>query len=60
MAFSMRCTANNRFEILSDSKRTDRLLAIAFGRKNAELVVEALNRTFGPGEPLQLDLEDVA
>jgi hypothetical protein len=53
----MRATANNRWEICDDRGC---LLAIAIGRRSAEMVVDALNRCFGPGDPLQLDGFDAA
>jgi hypothetical protein len=58
MAFSMRCTANARYEIKDDVRKE--LLALALGRKNAELIIEALNARFGAGDQLELDMDDVA
>jgi hypothetical protein len=53
--------ANGRFEILAVGKR---LLAIAYGRRNAEAILVALNARFGPGESLELfdvhDYDDAA
>jgi hypothetical protein len=55
MAFVLRCTANNRYEILDDKRA---LVAVAIGRRSAEMVVTALNRCYGPGDPLELDIGD--
>jgi hypothetical protein len=52
MAFSLRAIANNRFEVM-DSTRKE-LLALALGRKNAEIIVEALEARFGSGEQQEL------
>ncbi len=53
MTFRARCTANARFEVTDDRKPTD-LVCIALGRRNADLVVTALNARFGGGEQLEL------
>jgi hypothetical protein len=58
MAFSMRCTANARYEIKDDTRKE--LLALALGRRNGEIIIEALNARFGSGEQLELGLDDVA
>jgi hypothetical protein len=36
------------------------LLALAIGRRNGEIIIEALNARFGAGEQLELGLDDVA
>lgn len=59
MAFSLRATANNRWEVKDDSRK-DGLMALAFGRKNAEVIVEALNARFGAGDQLDLFSEEAA
>lgn len=53
MTFRARVVANNRWQVTDDRHPGD-LIAEAFGRRNAELVVEALNMRFGPGEQLEL------
>jgi hypothetical protein len=52
MAFSHRAIANNRFEIMDTTRK--QLLALAIGRKSAEIIVEALEARFGAGEQQQL------
>lgn len=54
MAFSARATANARFELRDDARKD--VLGVAYGRRNAEAIVEALNARFGAGEQLELEL----
>ena len=52
VAFSLRATANARFEIKDDDRKV--LIGVAFGRKAGELIVKALNAYCGPGEQMEL------
>jgi hypothetical protein len=52
MAFSHRAIANNRFEVMDTTRKE--LLALALGRKNAVIIVEALEARFGAGEQQEL------
>jgi len=56
MAFALRGIANNRYEV-TDTVRKE-LLALALGRRNGELIIEALTAHV-TGEQLEL-FDDVA
>lgn len=58
VAFSTKAGANNRWDIRDDVRRE--LVGLAFGRRNAQAIVEALNARFGAGEQLELELEGTA
>ncbi len=51
MPYSAKATANNRWEVIDES-RQDRLMALAYGWRNAEHIVRAL--TLMDGEQLEL------
>lgn len=58
MAFRARAIANNRFEIVDEGRKD--LMALALGRRNADLIIEALETRFGSGEQLELPDEVAA